>query len=64
MMSKEQKQALLDSAISKITSRKLMVWIVATYLLMTGSLEASDWVTFSGIYIGSQSVIDILNSRR
>lgn len=63
MMSREQKQALLDATLNKVISRKLMVWLVATYLLWAGSIEPSDWVTFSGIYLGAQSVIDIIKSR-
>ena len=31
-MSNEQKEALLDWGISKLTSRKLLVWITATAL--------------------------------
>lgn len=60
MMSSEQKQALLDWGISKLTSRKLLVWITATGLMMWGGLESADWVIISGLYLGSQSVIDAI----
>jgi hypothetical protein len=59
-MSSEQKQALLDWGISKLTSRKLLVWITATGLMMWGGLESADWVIISGLYLGSQSVIDAI----
>ena len=59
-MSKEQKQALLDSIIQRVTSRKLLVWITATGLMAWGSLESGDWVIISGLYLGGQSVIDAI----
>ena len=59
-MSKEQKQALLDRGIQKLTSRKLLVWIVATGLMAWGGLESGDWVIISGLYLGGQSVIDAI----
>ena len=59
-MSNEQKQALLDKGIEKLTSRKLLVWIVATGLMAWGGLESGDWVIISGLYLGGQSVIDAI----
>jgi hypothetical protein len=60
MMSREQKQALLDKGIEKLTSRKLLVWLSATALMGMGVLESGDWVIISGLYLGSQSVIDAI----
>ena len=60
MMSKDQKQALLDKGIEKLTSRKLLVWMVATGLMWIGNLESADWVIISGLYLGGQSVIDAI----
>ena len=60
MMSKEQKQALLDRGIQKLTSRKLLVWLTATGLMAWGGLESADWVVICGLYLGGQSVIDAI----
>jgi hypothetical protein len=60
MMSREQKQALLDKGIEKLTSRKLLVWLSATALMGMGVLESGDWVIISGLYLGGQSVIDAI----
>jgi hypothetical protein len=60
MMSEETKQALLDKGVEKITSRKLLVWIAATGLMLWGGLESGDWVIISGLYLGGQSVIDAI----
>jgi hypothetical protein len=52
---------LLDKSLSKILSRKLMVWITATgfMLLDTVPLESSDWVAISLAYIGLEGLADI-----
>ena len=60
MMSEEQKDALLDTTIEKITSRKLLVWAAATALMWYGNLDYADWVIISGLYLGGQSVIDAI----
>ena len=48
----------LDRLIEKMISRKFMVWLTATALMIWAGLESSDWVIISGIYIGGQTVID------
>jgi hypothetical protein len=51
-------QAKLDRLVEKMISRKFMVWLTATGLMVWANLESSDWVIISGIYIGGQTVID------
>ena len=51
-------QGFIDTWLGKLTSRKLMVWGVATYLAMSGQLASEDWVIISAIYIGGQTVGD------
>ena len=51
-------QAFMDTWLSKLTSRKLMVWLTATGLTLTGNVTSEDWVVISAIYIGGQTVID------
>lgn len=50
----------LDKFLDKIISRKLLVWLTATGLLAFSDLQSSDWVLISAIYIGGQSVVDIV----
>ena len=50
--------AFLDTWLAKLTSRKLMVWLTATALTLTGQVTSEDWVVISAIYIGGQPVID------
>jgi len=49
----------LDKLISKVASRKLMVWGVATGLTVLGSVTSEDWVAVSLVYIGSQAAVDL-----
>mgnify|MGYP003130304858 CR=1 FL=1 len=50
--------AVIDKGLSKLVSRKLLVWATATGLMAYGSIDSSDWLILSAIYIGGQSVID------
>ena len=48
----------IDKFLDKYSSRKLMVFVIATLLTLFGDVTSSDWVTISAIYIGGQSVVD------
>lgn len=50
----------LDKILDKLISRKLLVWLTATGLLAFSDLTSSDWVLISAIYIGGQSVVDVV----
>jgi len=51
----------LDSILSKLISRKLMVWMTATSLMLMEvvPLQSSDWVAISLAYIGVEGLADI-----
>jgi urocanate hydratase len=51
-------QSKLDVLVEKMISRKFLVWLTATGLMMYSDLASSDWVMISAIYIGGQTVID------
>ncbi len=48
-----------DKFLSKIVSRKLLVWLTASGLLASANLNSSDWVAISLVYIGSQGAVDL-----
>ncbi len=54
----EQNKKKLDKFLMRYSSRKLMVFLVATVLTIIGQVTSSDWVTISAIYIGGQTIID------
>ena len=63
-MMSEKTKAVLDKTLSKITSRKLLVWLTATGLVLAGSLTSEDWVAVALVYIGSQSAVDLARAWR
>ncbi len=54
----ENAKGKLDKLVEKVISRKFLVWLTATGLMAMSSLNSSDWVIISAIYIGGQTVID------
>ena len=56
----EKVKPLVDGIVGRLLSRKLMVWMTATYFMLVGeALTSSDWVAISLAYIGIQGVADI-----
>ncbi len=58
------KLGMLDQMQNKIISRKLLVFLCATGLLIWSSLDPDTWAMIAAMYIGGQSVIDIARARR
>ena len=54
----------LDLLLEKAISRKLLVWVTATGLMLTANLESADWVIISGLYLGGQGIIDAIAKLR
>jgi hypothetical protein len=53
-----QKVGALDIVLSKVISRKLLVFGVATGLFAWFGLDPDTWGLIAMIYVGGQSVID------
>jgi hypothetical protein len=56
MSSKEK----IDLFLKKWVSRKLMVFVIASVALFSGSIESNDWVIVATAYISLQGVTDIV----
>ena len=56
---KEQKGGVIDEALAKAVSRKLLVFASATALLIWSGLDPDTWAMIAAMYIGGQSVIDV-----
>ena len=54
-----KEKGILDALQEKAVSRKLLVFIVATCLLVWSTLDPADWSMIALIYIGGQSAVDI-----
>jgi len=51
-------KGVLDSFQEKIISRKLLVFLISTGLLVWSGLDPETWSLIAMMYIGGQSVID------
>lgn len=49
----------IDRFLERWTSRKLMVFAIATLLALFGDLTSGDWVNIAIVYIGTQGALDI-----
>ena len=57
---KSDKKGWSDRILGRVISRKLMVWVTATCLMLFGdSLASEDWVAISLAYIGLEGLADI-----
>ena len=54
------RKEFIDNTLNKWISRKLVVFIIASIGLFSGSITSSDWVIISAVYLGSQTATDII----
>ena len=52
-------RVFLDTVLSKLVSRKLLVFLTATGLSLWGSLDSNTWGLIAVTYIGAQGAVDI-----
>lgn len=54
----------IDKVLSKMFSRKLLVFLTSTGLMAAGLLASSDWTAVALVYVGSQAAVDIATQWR
>jgi hypothetical protein len=54
----------IDKILKRRISKKLIVFITATYLVISNVLTSGDWVTIAAVYLGTQGVIDAVAKLR
>jgi hypothetical protein len=57
---RKKSNEVIDRVLGKIVSRKLTVFIVASYGMFHGNIDSSDWTIIGAIYIGSETAISII----
>ena len=57
-------KAKLDAILNSWISKKLMVFVVASFGLFSGTLLSSEWVNIAVVYIGTQGALDIVMKLR
>ena len=61
---KEKTGSLIDKILEKAISRKLLVFGVATALMIWSTLDPDTWGLIAMMYIGGQSAIDLAKTWR
>ena len=49
---------IADAIVTKLISRKLLTFGVATWLISNNSLDSGDWTLIACMYIGVQGALD------
>jgi hypothetical protein len=57
-------RAKLDALLNSWISKKLSVFIVASFGLFSNTLTSGDWVIIATVYIGTQGALDIVTKLR
>jgi len=57
-------KAKVDKFLGYFISKKLSVFIVASFFIGFGMIASNDWVDVAMIYIGGQAVVDAVVSLR
>lgn len=55
---------LANPKIAKFISRKLIVFLVATGLLMNDNLSENSWVMIACTYLGAQALVGMKNANQ
>ena len=58
-MEKPDKNGRLDNFLERWTSRKLLVWLTTTGLLLANYVNSEEWMAIALGYIGIQGMADI-----
>jgi len=54
----------IDAILNKWLSRKLMVFVIASFGLFSGSLSSSDWTILATAYVGVVGFYEIVGKLR
>jgi len=52
---------IIDKILSFTISKKLTVFVIATFLVLRNVVDGKDWVYIALMYIGTQGAIDLFN---
>ena len=55
-------KGFIDKVLNWTISKKLTVFVIATILILKGSISGAEWMYISLLYIGTQGAIDLYNS--
>ena len=53
-------KAFIDQNLERFMSKKLLVWLTTTGLLLADKVDSEQWVIIATAYVGTQGFVDIV----
>lgn len=64
MTEKEDPKGWIDMGLQKLTSRKLLVFMMTTLFFTMEMIDSEQWLAIAVGYLGSQGFVDIVSQWR
>ena len=53
-------KAFIDQNLERFMSKKLLVWLTTTGLLLADKVDSEQWVIIATAYVGTQGFVDVV----
>ena len=53
-------KAFADKHLERFVSKKLLVWLTTTGLLLAEKVDSEQWIIIATAYVGTQGFVDIV----
>ena len=53
-------KAFIDRNLERFMSKKLLVWVVTTGLLLAEKVDSEQWIILATAYVGTQGFVDVV----
>jgi hypothetical protein len=55
---RDEVKHFIISSLTRLQSKKFIVWTIASVAMFTGYLQSTDWMYITTMYLGAQGLID------
>ena len=53
-------KAFADKHLERFVSKKLLVWLTTTGLLLAEKVDSEQWIIIAAAYVGTQGFVDVV----
>ncbi len=53
-------KAFADRHLERFMSKKLLVWLTTTGLLLAEKVDSEQWIVIAAAYVGTQGFVDVV----
>ena len=57
-------KAFADKHLERFVSKKLLVWLTTTGLLLAEKVDSEQWIIIATAYVGTQGFVDVVTRFR